>query len=119
MYCVVFAFVAIGTVLFETRLGCLDDVPPSRVQDFISAIDRMMSSSYELIVAPSIHKYMQSKSWKRHMDAWDMIFDIGKKSFLSCSLHKMSRLIFTNHGSHNFCSKILSYLICFARVCFM
>ncbi|XP_077979518.1 1,25-dihydroxyvitamin D(3) 24-hydroxylase, mitochondrial-like [Glandiceps talaboti] len=46
---------------------------------FIKAIHDMMNSSTWLFITPStLHKKYNTRVWRKHMAAWDVIFDIGK-----------------------------------------
>ena len=69
---------AIGSVLFETRMGCLKPDMPERVQAFIDSISQMMQSSLQVMIGEEIHRTLNTRFWRRHEAAWDAIFDIGK-----------------------------------------
>ena len=68
-----------GTVLFETRVGCLDDPMPQDAQDFINNVAEMLTT-----MVPSMVMYEKQKKWgskyvKRHFAAWDGIFEFAGK----------------------------------------
>ena len=67
-----------GAIVFNTRMGCLEENMPARVQEFINAIDQMMDSSIPIIAFDEWHRRLNSRFWRRHKDAWDKIFEIGK-----------------------------------------
>ncbi|KAK2171156.1 hypothetical protein NP493_1092g00050 [Ridgeia piscesae] len=69
---------SIGSVLFETRMGCLKPDMPERVQAFIDSISQMMQSSLQVMIGEEIHRTLNTRFWRRHEAAWDAIFDIGK-----------------------------------------
>jgi hypothetical protein len=68
----------VGTIVFNTRMGCLEDDIPRRVQEFINAIHQMTDSSYPIIAFDTLHQRLNSRFWRRHKEAWDTIFEIGK-----------------------------------------
>lgn len=43
---------AIACILFETRLGCLEQEIPPGTQDFISAISQMFSNNLQVFLMP-------------------------------------------------------------------
>lgn len=69
------AMESIGTVLFETRLGCLDDPMPPQVQGFINAIGEMFFTLLPALVFFDFQKKIGSPYVKRHYASWDKIFD--------------------------------------------
>ena len=68
------AMESIGTVLFESRLGCLDDQMPPDVQGFIDAIAEMFTSMFPAMFFYEKQKKLGSPYVKRHFAAWDTIF---------------------------------------------
>lgn len=67
-----------GNVLFDKRLGCLNDDLPPRVKEFIDAINSMMYSSLPLIILENLQYKLNTPFWKTHAKAWDKIFEVGK-----------------------------------------
>ena len=67
----------IGNVMFDQRLGCLEQCMPPRVEAFINAIQTMMASSINLIIYERLHYYLGTPLWKKHKAAWDQIFELG------------------------------------------
>ncbi|XP_067890927.1 cytochrome P450 isoform X1 [Heterodontus francisci] len=73
-----FAFEAICTVLFETRMGCLEEKIPEETQKFIEAVFEMFRLSAFIIFFPkAIWPYLPY--WKQFVAAWDYLFYITKK----------------------------------------
>jgi len=68
------AMESIGTVLFETRLGCLDDPMPSHVQTFINSIAEMFFTMIPALFFYDFQKKIGSPYVKRHFAAWDTMF---------------------------------------------
>ncbi len=71
-------FTAIGAVLFETRMGCLGEQVPEKVQTFINAIAEMMASSLQIMIGEDIHRRLNTRFWRRHQEAWDTLFAISR-----------------------------------------
>ena len=81
---------SIGTVLFETRLGCVDEEMPADVQGFIDAIGDMFYSLLPSMLFYEKQKKLGSPYVKRHFAAWDTIFAFVRRvvdrSVLDCLL---------------------------------
>ena len=75
---VLYDIIAIGSILFDMRLGCLRESIPKRTQQFIDSIEEMMSTSLLVMVGESIHRRLNTPYWKRHHNAWSTMFDICK-----------------------------------------
>lgn len=73
-----FAFESICTVLFETRLGCLNKEILPETQKFIDSIGIMLEHLTMLTRLPQWTKGILPY-WGRYIKAWDTIFDFGKK----------------------------------------
>ncbi|KAG9472423.1 hypothetical protein GDO78_019718 [Eleutherodactylus coqui] len=71
-----FAFESIGTVIFETRIGCLKKEIPEETQKFINSIGIMLESQNILERLPSWLTY-RLPYWRRFMESWDIIFNYG------------------------------------------
>ncbi|XP_059503531.1 sterol 26-hydroxylase, mitochondrial [Stegostoma tigrinum] len=73
-----FAFEAICTILFETRMGCLEEHVPEETDKFIKAVFEMFHFSSIVIFFPkSLWPYLSL--WKQFVAAWDYIFYITEK----------------------------------------
>lgn len=72
--------------MFETRLGCLNDTIPERTQSFITATQDMMVSSLYVLIGERLHQRFQTRFWKRHEQAWDKMFKIGKRAMRSVEI---------------------------------
>lgn len=70
---------AVGSFLFETRLGCLKPNIPTRTQVFLDNLIEMMASSLYLIVGEKLHQKLNTSYWQRHSNSWDQVFKIGKE----------------------------------------
>ncbi|XP_029930532.1 sterol 26-hydroxylase, mitochondrial isoform X1 [Myripristis murdjan] len=73
-----FGFEGISSILFETRLGCLQQEIPKETLRFISAVDEMLTLSDIVIIFPR-WSYNILPYWKRFIKAWDDIYDVAQK----------------------------------------
>ncbi|XP_059184269.1 sterol 26-hydroxylase, mitochondrial [Centropristis striata] len=72
-----FGFEGVSSILFETRLGCLQEQIPPDTLRFIAAVDEMLTLSDIVIFFPrwsrSILPY-----WKRFVQAWDVLYEVAQ-----------------------------------------
>jgi cholestanetriol 26-monooxygenase len=73
------AMESIGTVLFETRLGCLQTPMPPNTQAFIDSIAEMFFTTIPCLAFYNFQKRVGSPYVKRHFAAWDNIFDFVRE----------------------------------------
>ncbi|XP_078454419.1 sterol 26-hydroxylase, mitochondrial-like isoform X2 [Lampetra planeri] len=73
-----FAFEGVTTVLFETRMGSLEDAVPKETQDFIRAIESMMSTTVHVTVLPRWTRPLLP-FWGRFVQAWDVIINTATR----------------------------------------
>lgn len=72
-----FAFEGICSVLFETRMGCLNDHVPEETQKFIESVGEMFRLSSVVVLFPkSLWPYLPF--WKHFVVVWDHLFRIAK-----------------------------------------
>lgn len=67
---------AIASILFETRLGCLEQEIPTGTQDFIAAISQMFSNNLQVFLMPRWSRGLLPY-WRRYKAGWDGIFTFG------------------------------------------
>ncbi|CAH1779130.1 unnamed protein product [Owenia fusiformis] len=67
------------SILYETRLGCLDNKISPDLQAFIDAVANMLTTTGQLNAALALQIKLNSKPWRVHRDAWDTIFGQAKK----------------------------------------
>ncbi|XP_058508335.1 sterol 26-hydroxylase, mitochondrial isoform X2 [Solea solea] len=72
-----FGFEAISAVLFETRLGCLEEDIPKDTQKFIAGVNDMLSLSQILVIFPR-WSYNILPFWKRFVRAWDDLHGVAE-----------------------------------------
>lgn len=85
-----FGFEGICSILFEKRLGCLQENIPEETKQFIKAVGDMLTLSETVIFFP---KWTRSilPYWKNFVKAWDTIYEVSEKLINEkmSTLHKM------------------------------
>ncbi|XP_044058951.1 cytochrome P450 27C1-like isoform X1 [Siniperca chuatsi] len=72
-----YAMEGVAAILYECRLGCLEDEIPQETQDYISALDLMFRSFKTTMYAGAIPKWLRlliPKPWEEFCLSWDGIF---------------------------------------------
>ncbi|PWA28417.1 hypothetical protein CCH79_00015935, partial [Gambusia affinis] len=73
-----FAFEGISSVLFETRMGCMNEVIPEETQKFIFSVGEMFRLSPIIVLFPKfLWPYLPS--WKQFIATWDHLFKVAEK----------------------------------------
>ncbi|XP_046902029.1 cytochrome P450 [Hypomesus transpacificus] len=73
-----FAFEGICSVLFETRMGCLNEKVPEETQKFIFSVGEMFRLSPIIVLFPkSVWPYLPF--WKHFVVVWDHLFKIAEE----------------------------------------
>ncbi|XP_071957317.1 cytochrome P450 27C1-like [Antedon mediterranea] len=68
-------------ILFETRMGCLENQIADGPQQFIKSIHKMFDSGQIMFVAsPKLFRKYNLKPWRTHVEAWDYIFKYAKET---------------------------------------
>lgn len=73
------AMESIGTVLFETRLGCLQEPIPRGSQEFIDAINTMFKMTVFINIGSRLQQALNIGPWFRFCEAWDVIFKFARE----------------------------------------
>ncbi|MEQ2179498.1 hypothetical protein GOODEAATRI_025600 [Goodea atripinnis] len=63
-------------ILFETRLGCLQEEIPEDTLRFITAVNNMLTLSDVVILLPRWSRSILP-FWRRFVQAWDDLYDVG------------------------------------------
>ncbi|XP_073503495.1 sterol 26-hydroxylase, mitochondrial-like isoform X1 [Phyllobates terribilis] len=71
-----FAFESICSVIFETRIGCLQKEIPEETQKFINSIGIMLESQSVIDRLPRWTRDW-TPYWGRFLESWDIIFNYG------------------------------------------
>ncbi|XP_017296078.1 cytochrome P450 27C1 [Kryptolebias marmoratus] len=72
-----YAMEGVAAILFECRLGCLENDIPKETQDYISALNLMFSSFKTTMYAGAIPKWLRPvipKPWEEFCHSWDGLF---------------------------------------------
>ena len=72
-----FFFTGVAAILYECRLGCLENNVPRETQDYISALNLMFSSFKTTMYAGAIPKWLRPlipKPWAEFCSSWDGLF---------------------------------------------
>ncbi|XP_022596494.1 cytochrome P450 27C1 [Seriola dumerili] len=72
-----FSLEGIASILFETRVGCLEKEIPAGTHDFINAISQMFTNSMAVFVLPKWSRNLLPY-WGRYIAGWDGIFSFSK-----------------------------------------
>nr|XP_020479652.1 sterol 26-hydroxylase, mitochondrial-like [Monopterus albus] len=73
-----FAFEGICSVLFETRMGCMNEKIPEETQKFIFSVGEMFRLSPVLVLFPkSLWPYLPF--WKQFVAVWDHLFKVAEE----------------------------------------
>ncbi|KAJ8003561.1 hypothetical protein DPEC_G00149630 [Dallia pectoralis] len=72
-----FGFEAVSSILFETRLGCLQEDIPEDTLKFISAANNMLYLSEVVLFLPKWTRNVLPY-WKRFIQAWDDLVGVAK-----------------------------------------
>ncbi|KAL2082794.1 hypothetical protein ACEWY4_022612 [Coilia grayii] len=73
-----FALEGISTILFETRIGCLEKEIPMETQNFIDSIAKMFTNSMPVVLTPRWSRNILP-FWKWYTDGWEGIFRFAGK----------------------------------------
>ncbi|XP_034405040.1 cytochrome P450 27C1 [Cyclopterus lumpus] len=72
-----FGFEGISSILFESRLGCLEeDIPPDTLR-FITAVTEMLTLSETVVLFPRWSRGVLP-FWSRFVRAWDDLYDVAR-----------------------------------------
>ncbi|GAA6224582.1 sterol 26-hydroxylase, mitochondrial-like [Lates japonicus] len=72
-----FGFEGVSSILFETRLGCLEDEIPQDTKRFIAAVSNMLTLSDMVVLFPRWSRSILP-FWKRFVQAWDDLYDVAQ-----------------------------------------
>ncbi|KAK3557469.1 hypothetical protein QTP70_027928, partial [Hemibagrus guttatus] len=72
-----FGFEGISSILFETRLGCLQEEIPTETLRFIAAANNMLTLSETVLFFPRWTRKI-FPFWKQFIQAWDDLYDVAR-----------------------------------------
>ncbi|XP_026876608.2 cytochrome P450 27C1 [Electrophorus electricus] len=76
-----YAMEGVASILYETRLGCLEDEIPEMSQEYIKALHLMFSSFKTTMYAGAIPKWLRPivpKPWEEFCSSWDGLFKFSQ-----------------------------------------
>uniref|UniRef100_A0A8C6WGX9 Cytochrome P450, family 27, subfamily C, polypeptide 1 n=1 Tax=Neogobius melanostomus TaxID=47308 RepID=A0A8C6WGX9_9GOBI len=76
-----YAMEGVAAILYECRLGCLENEVPKETQDYISALHLMFSSFKTTMYAGAIPKWLRPiipKPWEEFCLSWDGLFNFSQ-----------------------------------------
>ncbi|TRY74208.1 hypothetical protein DNTS_002854 [Danionella cerebrum] len=76
-----YAMEGVATILYETRLGCLENEIPKMSQEYIAALHLMFSSFKTTMYAGAIPKWLRPifpKPWEEFCNSWDGLFKFSQ-----------------------------------------
>ncbi|XP_067362046.1 25-hydroxyvitamin D-1 alpha hydroxylase, mitochondrial isoform X1 [Channa argus] len=86
-----FGLEGISSVLFESRIGCLDQVVPEETERFIQSINTMFVMTLLTMAMPSWLHQLFPKPWKIFCQCWDYMFDFDHN--IICKHHSSRRFL--------------------------
>ncbi|KAB5577267.1 hypothetical protein PHYPO_G00207940 [Pangasianodon hypophthalmus] len=101
-----FSLEGISSILFETRIGCLENEIPAETQNFINSIAQMFTYTMVVSLLPKwTRNYLPF--WRRYISGWDGIFRFG------CKLidRKMEEIQMRLDAGQEVSGQYLSYLL--------
>jgi len=72
----------ISSVLFESRIGSLDEVVPEETERFIQSINTMFVMTLLTMAMPKWLHQLFPKPWNIFCQCWDYMFEFGKSIIL-------------------------------------
>ncbi|XP_063790040.1 cytochrome P450 27C1 isoform X2 [Pseudophryne corroboree] len=72
---------AVATILYEWRLGCLDNEVPKKTKEYIEALELMFSMFKTTMYAGAIPKWLRPfipKPWEEFCRSWDGLFKFSQ-----------------------------------------
>lgn len=72
------SFSAIGTFLFEERIGCLGEKTNPQAQDFIVNLQGFFKLMQPLMYNVPLYKIYPTKTWRQYEEYTDNILRIGR-----------------------------------------
>ncbi|KAL1021652.1 hypothetical protein UPYG_G00016160 [Umbra pygmaea] len=76
-----YAMEGMAAILYEDRLGCLENKIPQKSQDYIAALHLMFSSFKMTMYAGAIPKWLRPiipRPWKEFCSSWDGLFSFSQ-----------------------------------------
>ncbi|KAK3610396.1 hypothetical protein CHS0354_008681 [Potamilus streckersoni] len=68
-----------GSIIMDSRFGCLKADMPEEISNFVKAVATSFLTGHQLIVFANIHKKLNTKIWRDHVQSWDTITEIAER----------------------------------------
>ncbi|NXA72646.1 CP11A protein, partial [Thryothorus ludovicianus] len=79
-----FALESVCHVLYGQRLGLLQDFVHAEAQRFIAAVSCMFHTTAPMLhLPPALLPHLHTRTWRQHVQAWDVIFGQADKCIQS------------------------------------
>ncbi|XP_026127282.1 cytochrome P450 27C1-like [Carassius auratus] len=106
-----FSLEGISSILFETRIGCLEKEIPAETQDFINSIGQMFTYNKHVVFLPNwTRNYLPF--WQWYIDGWDGIFKFARK-MIDMKMEAIQKRVDTNQ---EVAGEYLTYLLSNAKM---
>ncbi|MEE6471767.1 hypothetical protein FKM82_009366 [Ascaphus truei] len=73
-----FGLEGISSVLFESRIGCLETTVPKETERFIQSINTMFMMTLLTMAMPKFLHRIFRKPWQKFCESWDYMFEFAK-----------------------------------------
>ncbi|KAI8487134.1 hypothetical protein Bbelb_352040 [Branchiostoma belcheri] len=81
-----------STAMFNQHLGLLSENPPQIAKDFISSIIKILDTTNAMMtIPPKVHKALNTKAWRGHLEGWQTCFEITKQLIQEIMEREMER----------------------------
>ncbi|XP_073701829.1 sterol 26-hydroxylase, mitochondrial-like [Garra rufa] len=101
-----FSLEGISSILFETRIGCLEKEIPAETQDFINSIAQMFTYNVHVVFLPNwTRNYLPF--WKWYINGWDGIFKFARK-MIDMKMEEIQKRV---DGNQEVAGEYLTYLL--------
>ncbi|XP_056321650.1 LOW QUALITY PROTEIN: sterol 26-hydroxylase, mitochondrial-like [Danio aesculapii] len=106
-----FSLEGIASILFETRIGCLEKEIPAETQEFINSIAQMFTYNMHVALLPNwTRNYLPF--WQKYIDGWDGIFKFGTK-MIDMKIEAIQKRVDTNQ---EVAGEYLTYLLSSGKI---
>ncbi|KAL6063233.1 hypothetical protein QOT17_011718 [Balamuthia mandrillaris] len=73
-----FGIEAVGTVIFDARVGCLVPNPDPNVQKFVKAINGLLDASHKLLYGAPFYLLFNTPTWNKMAQCFDDVKEVGE-----------------------------------------
>ncbi|XP_066450106.1 25-hydroxyvitamin D-1 alpha hydroxylase, mitochondrial [Eleutherodactylus coqui] len=73
-----FGLEGISSILFESRIGCLETTIPKETEKFIQSINIMFGKTLQTMAMPKFLHKIYPNPWRKFCESWDYMFAFAK-----------------------------------------